>query len=90
MTPNDMAQNGMWHGRQRLARPAPPTAGMKVDPGLTLGWPLADDDFASTPFSVQLFSRVLAQVQEENLREIDDEDVAGFKRRRRRRQRLAR
>ena len=72
----------------------PPTAGMTANGwsgmppgGLPPAWPLANDDFALLPLLVHLFSRALVHVQEENLRQVGDEDVAGFIRGR---QRLAR
>ena len=36
------------------------------------------DDFALLPLLVQLFSRALVHVQEENLRQVGDGDNAGF------------
>ena len=66
----------------------PPTAGMTANGWSTApAWPLANDDFALLPLLVHLFSRAPVHVQEENLRQVDDEDVAGFIRGR---QRLAR
>ena len=68
----------------------PPTAGMTANgwSGMPAPvWPLANDDFALLPLLVHLFSRELVDVQEENLRQVGDEDVAGFIRGR---QRLAR
>ena len=59
------------------------SAGAVVPPG----WPPANDDLARQPLFVQLRSRALVQVLKENLRQVDDEDVAGFIRGR---QRLAR
>ena len=50
-------------------------------------WPLAYDDFALLPLFVHTRRRVPVQVEEENLRQAGDEDVAGFIRGR---QRLAR
>ena len=47
-------------------------------------WPLANDDFALLPLLVHLFSRVPVHVEEENLRQVGDEDVAGFIRGRKR------
>ena len=47
-------------------------------------WPLANDDFALLPLLVHLFSRAPVHVEEENLRQVDDEDVAGFTRGRQR------
>ena len=41
-------------------------------------WPLANDDFAHRPLSVHLLSRAIVHVQEENLRQAGDEDVAAF------------
>ena len=87
--------------RQRLAMAAngwsnmveeellPPTAGMTANgwSGMPPAWPLANDDFALLPLLVHLFSRALVLVEEENLRQVGDEDVAGFIRGR---QRLAR
>ena len=64
----------------------PPTAGMTANswsgmPGMPPAWPLANDDFAPLPLLVQLFSRAFrVHVQEENLRQVGDEDVAGFMR----------
>ena len=72
-----MTANG-WSGMRRpwrgLLPPAP-------------AWPLANDDFALQPLLVHLFSRALVHVEEENLRQAGDADVAGFIRGR---QRLAR
>ena len=67
----------------------PPTAGMTANnwSGMPPAWPLANDDFALLPLLVHLLSRALVHVQEENLRQAGDEDVAGFIRDR---QRLAR
>ena len=66
----------------------PPTAGMTANgwsgmpPAAAAAWPLANDDFALLPLLVHLFSRALVgalvNVQEENLRQVGDEDVAGF------------
>ena len=47
-------------------------------PGMPPAWPLANDDFALQPLLVHLRSRVRVQMQEENLRQVGDEDVAGF------------
>ena len=59
----------------------PSTAGMTANgwSGTPPAWPLANDDFALLPLLVHLFSRALVPVQEENLRQVGDEDVAGFK-----------
>ena len=68
----------------------PPTAGMTANgwSGMPApAWPLANDDFALLPLLVHLFSHALVHVEEENLRQVGDEDVAGFIRGR---QRLAR
>ena len=58
----------------------PPTAGMTANgwSGTPPFWPLANDDFALLPHLVHLCSRALVHHQEENLRQADDEDVAGF------------
>ena len=68
----------------------PPTAGMTANgwSGMPApAWPLANDDFALLPLLVHLCSCALVHVEEENLRQVGDEDVAGFIRGR---QRLAR
>ena len=58
----------------------PPTAGMTANgwSGMPPAWPLANDDFALHPIFVNLLSRAIVLVQEESLRQVDDEDVAGF------------
>ena len=60
-----MPPNG-WSGMPPAPAPAPPA------------WPLANDDFAILPLFVHFFSRALVHVEEENLRQVGDEDVAGF------------
>ena len=64
----------------------PPAAGMTANgwSGMPPAWPLANDGFALLPLLVQLFSHALVHVQEENLRQVGDEDVAGFIRKRKR------
>ena len=67
----------------------PPTAGTGMTANGWSGtpapaWPLANDDFALLPLLVHLFSRALVHVEEENLRQVGDEDVAGFIRNRKR------
>ena len=58
----------------------PPTAGMTANgwSGMPPAWPLANDDFALQPLLVHLCSCVLVLVEEESLRQVGDEDVAGF------------
>ena len=51
------------------------SAGAVVPPG----WLPANDDLARQPLFVQLRSRARVQVLKEKLRQVDDEDVAGFK-----------
>ena len=52
-----------------------PPLGLRPAPAL----PPANDDFATLPLCVHIFSRVVVQVQEENLRQAGDEEVVGFK-----------
>ena len=61
----------------------PPTAGddrqwLDGCSGMPPACPLANDDFALLPLLVHLRSRARVQVQEENLRQVGDEDIAGF------------
>ena len=58
----------------------PPTAGMTANgwSGTPPFWPLANDDFALLPLLVHLCSCALVHVEEENLWQVGDEDVAGF------------
>ena len=79
------------HGGRGLEEellPPTATAGMTANAanwsGLPPAWPLANDDFALLPLVVHLFSRALVHVEEENLRQVGDEDVAGFIRGRKR------
>ena len=63
------------HCRQQLAWHDMTANGWSSTPPV---WPLANDDFALMPLLAQLFSRALVYVQEENLRQVGDADVAGF------------
>ena len=58
----------------------PPTAGMTANgwSGPAPAWSLANDGFALFPLSVQICSCALVLVEEEKLRQVGDEDVAGF------------
>ena len=63
------AANG-WHDHQWLVNE-------QCNEHLPL-WPPANDDVALLPLLVQLLSRALVHVQEENLRQAGDDDAAGF------------
>ena len=63
-------------GRQRLAMTA--NCQSAIAPAAAPAWPLANDDFALLPLVVHLRSRAFVQVEEEKLRQVGDEDIAGF------------